>query len=124
MCAGPKRAPGRYETPASKGIPTTATWALSTSSIRGSWAKVGGPANEVIHSVIEPGGNGGEELYALTSEVECAYVLSGTIEVVLQHGPETLSSGDAMTFPGSSPHTWRNPGPETCVVLWILAPAP
>ncbi len=79
---------------------------------------------EVIHSVIEPGGNGGEELYALTSEVECAYVLSGTIEVVLQHGPETLSSGDAMTFPGSSPHTWRNPGPKTCEVLWILAPAP
>lgn len=81
-------------------------------------------ALEVIHSVIEPGGNGGEELYALTSEVECAYVLSGAIEVVLQHGPETLSSGDAMTFPGSSPHTWRNPGPETCEVLWILAPAP
>ena len=27
-----------------------------------------------------------------TSEVECAYVLSGTIEVVLQHGPETLAA--------------------------------
>jgi transcriptional regulator with XRE-family HTH domain len=79
---------------------------------------------EVIHSVIEPGGNGGDELYALTSDVECAYVLSGTVEVVLQHGPETLRAGDAMTFPGSSPHTWRNPGPETCEVLWILAPAP
>jgi transcriptional regulator with XRE-family HTH domain len=79
---------------------------------------------EVIHSVIEPGGNGGDELYALTSDVECAYVLSGTVEVVLQHGPETLQAGDAMTFPGSSPHTWKNPGPETCEVLWILAPAP
>ena len=69
-------------------------------------------ALEVIHSVIEPGGNGGEELYALTSEVECAYVLSGTIEVVLQHGPETLSSGDAMTFPGSSPAHVEEPRPR------------
>ncbi len=51
-------------------------------------------------------------------------MLSGTVEVVLQHGPETLHAGDAMTFPGSSPHTWRNPGPDTCEVLWILAPAP
>ena len=44
-------------------------------------------ALEVIHSVIEPGGNGGAELYALTSDVECAYVLSGTVEVVLAARP-------------------------------------
>jgi transcriptional regulator with XRE-family HTH domain len=81
-------------------------------------------ALEVIHSVVEPGGNGGEELYALACEAECAYVLSGTLEVVLEHGVETLTAGDAMTFPGNSPHTWRNPGPRPCKVLWILAPAP
>ncbi len=69
-------------------------------------------ALEVIHSVIEPGGNGGEELYALACDAECAFVLSGTVEVVLEHGSETLGPGDAMTFPGSSPHTWRNPGEE------------
>src|SRR3954453_4291881 len=44
MWAGPNRAPGREETPASKGIPTTAMSAEPTSSIRGSWAKVDGPA--------------------------------------------------------------------------------
>ena len=33
-------------------------------------------ALEVIHSVIEPGGNGGEELYALACDAECVYVLS------------------------------------------------
>ena len=81
-------------------------------------------ALEVIHSIIEPGGNGGEELYALSSEAVCAYVLSGTVEVVLEHHVETLTAGDAMTFPGNSPHTWRNPGPRPCKVLWILAPAP
>ena len=81
-------------------------------------------ALEVIHSVIEPGGNGGEELYALACDAECAYVLRGTVEVVLEQGSETLDAGDAMTFPGSSPHTWRNPGREPAEVLWILAPAP
>ena len=79
---------------------------------------------EVIHSVIEPGGGGGDELYALACEAECAYVLTGTVQVVLESGSELLSVGDAMTFPGSAPHTWKNPGAETCEVLWILAPAP
>jgi transcriptional regulator with XRE-family HTH domain len=79
---------------------------------------------EVIHSLIEPGGNGGDELYSLACESECAYVVSGTLEVELESGSETLRSGDAMTFPGNAPHTWRNPGVETCEVLWILAPAP
>ncbi len=79
---------------------------------------------EVIHSIIEAGGTGGDELYALACEAECAYVLSGTLEIVLEGGSEKLSSGDAMTFPGNAPHTWRNPGAETCEVLWILAPAP
>ena len=81
-------------------------------------------ALEVIHSVIEPGGNGGDELYALACEAECAYVLSGTVEVVLADHAETLSAGDAMTFPGNAPHTWRNPRSRPCKVLWILAPAP
>ncbi|HWM16710.1 MAG TPA: cupin domain-containing protein [Microbacterium sp.] len=81
-------------------------------------------ALEVIHSVIEPGGNGGEELYALACEAECVYVLSGTVEVVLGDHTETLTAGDAMTFPGNSPHTWRNPRSRLCKVLWILAPAP
>lgn len=81
-------------------------------------------ALEVIHSVIEPGGNGGEELYSLACDAECAYVLSGTVELVLEDHAETLTAGDAMTFPGNSPHTWRNPGPRQCKVLWILAPAP
>jgi hypothetical protein len=42
----PKRAPGRYETPLSKGTPTTATSAAAParSSSRGSRAKVAGPA--------------------------------------------------------------------------------
>jgi len=80
-------------------------------------------AIEVIHSVIEVGGNGGAELYTLTCDAECVYVLRGSIEVVLEQGAQTVTAGDAMTFPGRSPHTWRNPGDATAEVLWMLAPA-
>lgn len=81
-------------------------------------------ALEVIHSVIAPAGSGGDELYALACDAECAYVLTGTLEIVLENSTETLRAGDAMTFPGNSLHTWRNSGLEPCEVLWILAPAP
>jgi len=81
-------------------------------------------AIEVLHSIIEAGGSGGDELYALNSEVEFVYVLKGQLEVVL--GPEhhLLNQGDAMTFRGRDPHTWRNPTQQTIEVLWVLSPAP
>jgi transcriptional regulator with XRE-family HTH domain len=80
---------------------------------------------EIIHSLIDPGGSGGRELYTLDCEVECCYVIEGSIELRFQTGTESLSAGDAMTFPGTSPHTWRNASPTSaCEVLWILAPAP
>src|SRR4051794_37338900 len=44
MCPGPNLAPGREETPGSKGMPTIATSGWGTSSVRGSRAKVAGPA--------------------------------------------------------------------------------
>ena len=79
-------------------------------------------ALEIIHARIEPGG---DDLYTLDCEVECAYVVSGHLTVVLETGEEDLGPGDAMTFPGRAPHTWRNASPDaSCEVLWVLAPAP
>lgn len=79
----------------------------------------------VIHSVIEPAGTGGEELYSLKAEVEFAYVLDGALEVVLSTDTVRLERGDALTFPGSEPHTWRNASAhQAAEVLWVLAPAP
>ena len=79
---------------------------------------------EVLHSVIEPGGSGGAELYALNCEVEFVYVLRGQLEMVL--GPERhrLNTGDAMTFRGRDPHTWLNPSDQKVEVLWVMSPAP
>ncbi|HEX6443781.1 MAG TPA: XRE family transcriptional regulator [Streptosporangiales bacterium] len=79
----------------------------------------------VIHSVIEPGGNGGDEEYTLDCDVEFVYVVRGMLEVVQNHEAVRMSAGDAFTFPGRRPHTWRNPSDSRpCEVLWVLTPAP
>lgn len=79
---------------------------------------------EVLHSMIEPGGSGGQELYSLNCEAEFVYVIAGSMDIEL--GPEaiTLSKGDSLTFKGSEPHTWRNSSAtKSCEVIWVLAPA-
>ncbi len=80
---------------------------------------------QVIHSVVAAGGTGGDELYTLDCDTEFVYVVRGELEVSLSTGSELLAAGDAFTFPGREPHTWRNAsGSEPCEVLWVLAPAP
>ena len=80
---------------------------------------------EVIRSVIDPGGSAGLDLYVLETEIEFAYVLRGTLIIVIGEETFSLETGDAMTFRGRDPHTWRNASAaEECEVLWMLAPAP
>lgn len=79
---------------------------------------------DVIHSIIEPGGTAGDDLYSLDCEVEFVYVLDGRITVILGDDEHELATGDSMTFRGRDPHAWRNTSnTEGCEVLWVLAPA-
>jgi transcriptional regulator with XRE-family HTH domain len=79
---------------------------------------------QVIHSTVEPGGNGGEELYTLDCEVEFVYVIRGSLEIHLAEETVLLNTGDAFTFPGREPHTWSNATTGDTEVVWVLAPAP
>lgn len=80
---------------------------------------------QVIRSHIRPGGHGGKDLYALDCAVEFVYVVQGRLVVTLADDSVALGTGDALTFPGREPHTWRNASAsDSCDVLWILAPAP
>ena len=80
---------------------------------------------EVLHSILDGGGHGGAELYTLDCETEFAYVVEGRLDVVLEDETVTLGTGDAMTFPGRTPHTWRNhSATKPCEVIWVLSPAP
>lgn len=80
---------------------------------------------QVIRSLLDAGGNGGTDLYSLEGDVEFAYVLSGSLEIVLDDDTVLLECGDAFTFSGRQPHTWRNASTELpAQVLWVLTPAP
>jgi transcriptional regulator with XRE-family HTH domain len=80
---------------------------------------------QLVHSIIEPGGTGGEELYTLNCEVEVAHVLRGRLQVLFSRSAELLEAGDTMTFSGREPHTWHNPdADEDAEVLWVIVPAP
>lgn len=80
---------------------------------------------QVIQSVIEPGGTAGLDLYVLDADAEFSFVLRGDLELVIGSEVFELGAGDAMTFRGRDPHTWRNASATAeCEVLWILAPAP
>lgn len=79
---------------------------------------------EVLHSLLDGGGHGGEELYPLDCETEFVYVV-GRLDLVLADETVTLGAGDAMTPPGRTPHTWRNSSAtKPCEVLRVLSPAP
>ncbi len=80
---------------------------------------------EIFHSIIEPGGTGGDELYSLDCEIEFVMAIKGQLEVQLGAEKHVLNEGDSMTFKGSEPHTWRNASHDLgCEVIWVLAPAP
>ena len=80
---------------------------------------------QAIESYVAPGGGAGDELHSLPGEMEFVYVLEGELE--LQVGDEThrLGQGDALTYPLSKPHTWRNASNDAPArILWISTPNP
>jgi transcriptional regulator with XRE-family HTH domain len=78
---------------------------------------------EVMRCIIEPGGSTGPEPYAHGSDVEVALVLRGRIVVDLGDERYELRAGDALTFPGTLPHTVTNPGKTDAEIVWALTPA-
>lgn len=78
---------------------------------------------QVIRSVIQPGGHGGDELYAVAAEVDVLHVLSGAMQVRFSDQDWELGPGDSLTFNGHEPHSWRAVGDSGAEVIWVLAPA-
>jgi transcriptional regulator with XRE-family HTH domain len=80
---------------------------------------------QLVRSVIEPGGTGGEELYTLNCEVEVVHVLRGSLRIQFSKSETLLAEGDTMTFSGREPHSWLNPDEEASAeALWVIVPAP
>jgi transcriptional regulator with XRE-family HTH domain len=80
---------------------------------------------QLVHSLVEPGGTGGNDLYTINCELEVLHVLSGRVALVFSDGERELAAGDALTFPGGEPHTWLNKSDtEPAELIWVLVPAP
>jgi len=79
---------------------------------------------QVLRSELEPDAHGGGDLYTINAQVEVLHVLTGTVRLELVDRTVLVRAGDAVTFPGREPHTWRVEGGEPATVLWILVPAP
>jgi len=84
------------------------------------------PRNEerlqVIRATIEPGGHGGQHLYAIAADFDLLHVLSGQITVRFTRAEWRLGTGDSLSFNGREPHSWEA-GAEGAEVIWTLAPA-
>ena len=72
-------------------------------------------------SHYEPGGTAGDDHYTHQGE-EAGLVLEGEIELMLDGKPFLLKPGDSFSFPASLPHTYRNPGERTAVLVWANTP--
>jgi transcriptional regulator with XRE-family HTH domain len=78
---------------------------------------------QVLHSTMEPGASGGDELYTISSEVEVLHALSGSLTVRFVDRTIHLTAGDSLTFPGREPHTWLADATTGAEAVWIIVPA-
>ncbi|GAB2680694.1 XRE family transcriptional regulator [Thalassiella azotivora] len=53
---------------------------------------------------------------------EFGLVLSGRHEVYLDGVRHELGPGDSITYPSTTPHWYRNPGPEPVTAVWVITP--
>lgn len=79
---------------------------------------------QLLRSELEAESHGGHDLYTINCDVEVLHVVSGRLDVRFADRTMALRAGEALTFPGRAPHTWRVAGGEPATVLWVIVPAP
>lgn len=53
---------------------------------------------------------------------EFGLILAGRHEVTVDGVTYELGPGDAITYPSTAPHSYRNPGPEVVKAVWVITP--
>ena len=52
---------------------------------------------------------------------EAGYVVSGRFDIEIDDVWHRLAEGDSLRF-AAKPFRWKNPGPQTAVVIWVVSP--
>ncbi|WP_376871017.1 helix-turn-helix domain-containing protein [Albirhodobacter sp. R86504] len=74
---------------------------------------------EVIHSTFLPGAKLDHAISRPTTEV--AYLMSGTLDLVIDGQSFTVTAGDSFRVRGSA-YSWANPYPAPAIALWVISP--
>lgn len=81
----------------------------------------GASAIQMLHETYAPGADTGSELYSHDAE-EAGVVIAGRILVTVGEETQLLNAGDGYLFNSRTPHRFRNPGPEDCVIVSACTP--
>jgi transcriptional regulator with XRE-family HTH domain len=81
-----------------------------------------GAALTGMQVVVEPGG-GTAEAYAHAGH-EFGLVTQGMVELVVDGANYRLKAGDSFAFKSTLLHSFRNPGKERCVIMWVNTTKP
>jgi transcriptional regulator with XRE-family HTH domain len=78
---------------------------------------------EVFWKRMAPEATTGDELIAHDAEIQWVFVLRGRLELRLGEQRHLLREHASITFPGSVPHGYRNPGARPVEFLTIVTPS-
>jgi transcriptional regulator with XRE-family HTH domain len=88
------------------------------------WERLGrvpGVHVDFILATYAPGGTSSSTGQLMRhAGVEYGYIISGELTLTLGFDEYTIGSGDAVSFPSTNPHSYRNDGTEPAVGVWCV----
>ena len=76
----------------------------------------------MLKEVLPPGADTGDDMLSHDGE-ECGIVIIGCAEVTVGEQVYLLQPGDGYYFDSRTPHRFRNPGQDECVLISANTPA-
>ena len=80
----------------------------------------GTPVDFLLVTYAPGGSSSGTGLLMRHSGVEYGYLVSGELTLTLGFDEYTMGPGDAVSFPSTTPHGYRNDGDEPAVGVWFV----
>jgi transcriptional regulator with XRE-family HTH domain len=88
------------------------------------WERLGrvpGVHVDFILATYAPGGTSSSTGQLMRhAGVEYGYIISGELTLTLGFDEYTISQGDAVSFPSTNPHSYRNDGTDPAVGVWCV----
>lgn len=80
-----------------------------------------GGAVQVLLTTFEPGAASGDQLFADDDGLETGFIIAGELDLWVEAAHFHLTAGDSFSYPGRTPHRYRNPTDKPTQVVWVFA---